>query len=201
MVNVTFPESAVPKASVPSATPAKNPKTIHTNHPCALCDLHGHYTHLCPRLEDFRTSIAAVHQFEAKRNESTSLLFAHSALAELPNMTTPIDFPPLDVEMTEPSSSIFYLSSSMRPSGNIPSESSPVVSLDLPSVIILGSTSIDPLSPYSSVTPCDDAHVNLSSHDDDSSRFTTSGGLSSTSHPIFYRDDDIMEKIPTPNFI
>ena len=35
MVNVTFPESAVPEASVPSATAAKNPKTIHTNHPYA----------------------------------------------------------------------------------------------------------------------------------------------------------------------
>ena len=47
-----------------------------------------------------------------------------------------------------------------------------------------------------SITPCDDADVNLSSHDDESGSFATSGGLSSTSHPIFYYDDDIMEKSP-----
>ena len=201
MVNVTFPESAVPEASVPSATAAKNPKTIHTTHPCALCDLHGHSTHLFPRLANFCTSIAAVHQFEAKRNESTSLLFAHSASADLPDMTSPIDIPPPDVDMMEPSSTIFYLSSSMRPSGNIPSESSPIVSLDLPSMITLGSTSVDRLSVYFSVSPCDDAHVNLSSHDDESGSFAASGGLSSTIHPIFYHDDDIMDEIPTPDFI
>ena len=201
MVNVAFPESMVPKASMPSATVTKNPKTINTNHSCALCDLHGHYTHFCPRLEDFCTSLSVVHQFEAKRNESTSPLFTHFSLAELPNMTAPIDIPRPDVEMTEPSSTIFYLSSSMRPSENIPSESSPVVSLDLPSVITLGSTSVDPLSAYFSVTPCEDAHVNLSSHDDELDSFTTSGGLSSTSHPIFYHDDDIMKKIPTPDFL
>ena len=44
-------------------------------------------------------------------------------------------------------------------------------------------------------------HVNLSSHDDESGSFAASGGLSSTSHPIFYHDDEIMEKIPTPDFI
>ena len=80
MVNVTFPESTVSETSVASSTTAKNPKTIHTNHPCALCDLHGHYTHLCPHLEDVRTSLAAVRQFKAKPNESTSPLFVHFSL-------------------------------------------------------------------------------------------------------------------------
>jgi len=89
----------------------------------------------------------------------------------------------------------------MRPSRNIPSESSPVVSLDFPSAITLGSTSVDPLSAYSSVTPCDDAHVNLSSHDDEWGSFVASGGLSSTSHPIFYHDDNIMEGITSLDFI
>ena len=116
-------------------------------------------------------------------------------------MKAPIDIPPLDIKMTEHSSTIFYLSSSMRPSGNIPSESSPVVSLDLPSAITLGSTSVDPLSTYSSVTPCDDMHVNPSSDDDELGSFAVSGGLSSTSHPIFYHDDDIMEELPTLGFI
>ena len=89
----------------------------------------------------------------------------------------------------------------MRPLVEVPLETSPDVVLDLPSAITLGSTSVDPLSAYSSVTPCDDAHVTLSSHDDESGSFATLGGLSSTSHPIFYHDDEIMEEITTPDFI
>ena len=114
---------------------------------------------------------------------------------------TPIDIPPPYVNMMEPSSTILYLSSSMRPSVEVPLETSPDVSLDLPLVITLGSTSVDPLSAYSSVTPCDNAHVNLSSHDDESGSFSASGGLSSTSHPIFYHDDDIMKGISTPDLV
>ena len=136
---------------------------------------------------------SAVRQFEAKHNESTSPLFARFASAELLDMTAPIDIPPPDVEMTEHAATIIYLSSSLRPSAEAPSKSSPVVLLDLPSAITLGSRSVEPLSAYSSVTPCDDAHVNLSSHDDELGSFTMSGGISSTSHPIFYHDDDIME--------
>ena len=116
-------------------------------------------------------------------------------------MIAPINISPPDDKMTEPSSTIFYLSSSTRPSGNIPSKSSPVVSLDLPSAITLGSRSVDPLSAYSSITPCGDAHVNLSSHDDESGSFTASSGISSTSHPISYHDDDIMEEIISPDFL
>ena len=132
---------------------------------------------------------------------STSPLFAHFSLEKLLDMTAPIDIPPPDVEMTEPSSKIFYLSSFMRPLVEVPLDISPDVSLDLPSAITLGSTSVDPLSSYSSVTPCDDAHVNLSSHDDESGTFAAPGGISSTSHPIFYYIDDIMEVVTTPDFI
>ena len=89
----------------------------------------------------------------------------------------------------------------MRPSVEVPLDTSPDVSLGPPSAITLGSTSVDPLSAYSSVTPCDDVHVTLSSRDDESGSFAVSGSLSSTSHPIFYHDDDIMEEITTPDFI
>ena len=101
----------------------------------------------------------------------------------------------------EPAATILYLSSSMRPVVEVPLETSPDVSLNPPSTITLGSTSVDPLSAYSYITPCDDAHVTLSSHDDESGSFTASGGLSSTSHPIFYHNDDIMEEITTPDFV
>ena len=82
-----------------------------------------------------------------------------------------------------------------------PSGTSPYVSPDLPSTITLGSTSVDPSSTCFSVTPCDDAHVNLIFHDDELGSFIASGGFSSTSHPIFYYDGDIMEEITTPDFI
>ena len=62
-------------------------------------------------------------------------------------------------------------------------------------------TSMDLSSTCSLVTLRDDAHVNLSSHDDDSGSFVASGGLSSTSHPIFYYDDNIMEVVTTSDFI
>ena len=82
-----------------------------------------------------------------------------------------------------------------------PSEISPSILIDLPSAITLASTSVDPLSACSCVTPCDDAHVKLSSHDDESGSFTAPRGLSSTNHPIFYYDDNNMEAITTRDFI
>ena len=66
MVNVVFPESMVPKASVSSSTSAKNPKNIHTNKPCALCDLHGHYSHHCPCLMHYRASLEVVWEYEVE---------------------------------------------------------------------------------------------------------------------------------------
>ena len=90
---------------------------------------------------------------------------------------------------------------SMSPLVEVPLETSPDVSLDIPSAITLGSTLVDPLSDYSSDNICDDAHVNLSSQDDESGSFATSDGISFTSHPILYYDDEIVEAITTPEFI
>ena len=103
--------------------------------------------------------------------------------------------------MMESLATVHYMSSSMRSIVEDHRGTSPFVSPNLPSVITLDSISVDPLSSYSSITPCDDVHVNLSTHDDESGSFTMSGGLSSTSNPIFYYDDNIMEVFTTPNFI
>ena len=89
----------------------------------------------------------------------------------------------------------------MRSTVEDPPRTSPFVFPDLPSTITLGLTSVDPSSTYSLVTLRDDVHVNLSSHDDESSSFAALCGFSSTCHPIFYYDDDIMEEITTPDFI
>ena len=89
----------------------------------------------------------------------------------------------------------------MRSTVKAPSDTSPSVSLEIPLAITLGSTSVDPLFSCSYVIPCDDAHVKLSSHDDESGSFATSSDFSSTIRPIFYYDDDIMEAITTHDFI
>ena len=191
----------VPKASVSSSTVAKNPKTIHTNQPCALCDLHGHYSHHFPHLTHYRASLEVVREYNIEQNQSASPVLAQYAASQIEDLLAPIDIPPLDVEMTEPAATILYLSSSLRPSIEAPSESSPVVSLDLLSAITLGSTSVDPSSTCSSVTICDNAHVNLSSHDDESGIIVTSSSLPSTSHFIFHFDEDVMGMMTTPDFL
>ena len=151
MVNEMFPESDIPEVYVTILDLVPKLKSLCTNHPFTLCDFHGHYTHLCPCLEEYRSSLEDILLFKAKRNESTTPLFAHFSLAKPEDTNAPIDIPPPDVEMTEPSPTIFYLSSSMRPSVEVTLETSPDVSLDIPSAITLGSTSVDPLSDYSSV--------------------------------------------------
>ena len=67
--------------------------------------------------------------------------------------------------------------------------------------LTLGSTLMDPSSTCFFFTPCDDAHVNLSSHDDESDSLVASSGISSTSHHIFYPDDNIMDGIISPDFL
>ena len=79
MVNVAFPESVVPKASVSSSNAAKNLKTIHTNQPCALCDLHGHYSHHFPHLMNYRASLEVVREYEVEQNQSASPVLAQYA--------------------------------------------------------------------------------------------------------------------------
>ena len=39
------------------STPTPRDKSLRTNHPCALCDVYGHYSHHCPDLPDFRLAL------------------------------------------------------------------------------------------------------------------------------------------------
>jgi len=77
---------------------------------------------------------------------------------------------------------------------------SPDDSPDVLSVITLGSTSVNPVSAYSSVIPHDIAHVSLSPHDDELGSSTTLGDPPSSSLPIFHLDEDIMEAMTDPDF-
>ena len=80
---------------------------------------------------------------------------------------------------------ILYLSSSVRPLENIPFESSLVVSLNPPSATTLCSTSFDHLFICSYVIPRDDLYASLSSSTDDFGNFAASCGFPSTLHPLF----------------
>ena len=103
--------------------------------------------------------------------------------------------------MTEHAATILYLSSSLKPSTKAPSEYSHFVSLDLLSANTSGSTSVDPLSSCSYVIPHDDAHVSLSSHDDESGSLVALCCLPSSCPSTSCCDDDIMEATSTPEFI
>lgn len=129
MVNIMFPESEVPNVHLTLPTSAKKLKTTHTNRPCALFDIHGHYTHLCPHLKDYHTSLEVVHQYKVERNESTYPLFACYDSEKPKDTSPPINIPPPDVEMMESSAIILYLSSSMRSMVEDHSGASPSISL------------------------------------------------------------------------
>ena len=82
MVKEACPESDIPEVYVIIPDSASKLKSLHTNHPCALCDFHGHYTHLCPCLDDFHTSLEVVRKFEVERNESIYPLLVSFASTE-----------------------------------------------------------------------------------------------------------------------
>ena len=46
LVNEAFPDSDIPEVYVTIPDSIPRFKTLRKNHPCALCDFHGHYTHL-----------------------------------------------------------------------------------------------------------------------------------------------------------
>ena len=95
MVKVTFPESTVPEASTPSSSVTKNPKTLRTNKPCALCGIHGHYSHHCPHLMHYHASLEVIREYEVEQNQSASPILAHYASGQPEDSSAPIDIPPL----------------------------------------------------------------------------------------------------------
>lgn len=111
MVKVIFLESIVPETPV-SSSAAKNPKTLHTNKPYALCGVHGHYSHHFPHLTHYRASLEVIREYEVEQNQSTSPILAQYASGNLEDPPTTIDIPPPNVEMLEFVAPLLYLSSS-----------------------------------------------------------------------------------------
>lgn len=86
------------------------------NHPCALCDNYGHYSHHCPRLEDFHHTLQVLHELEVSRSESTSSLptvSIHTSMLEQEVSLPPTVIPPLEVKMIDSTSPILYLLASI----------------------------------------------------------------------------------------
>lgn len=103
MVNETFPESDIPEVHVTILDSIPKLKNLRTNHPCSLCNFHGHYTHLCPRLDEYHASLATYHQFEPALARNPSSL-------TLDHLSTMITISPPDTEMTDTSATVSYLS-------------------------------------------------------------------------------------------
>lgn len=114
--------------------------------------------------------------------------------------TTPIVIPPTDVEMTDSSAPILYLSSFVRSiMGNSPNVSF-CDFVEPSSSKKLISTSVDiPCTSHISAT-FDDAYMNLVSYEEARGTSSPSCGISSSSLPIFHSNEDIMEAITTRDY-
>ena len=51
----------LPVVELPT-TPIVRNKSLRTNHACTLCELHGHYSHHCQDLPEFRMDLADLRQ-------------------------------------------------------------------------------------------------------------------------------------------
>ena len=119
LVHETFPKSNIPEVHVNLLGPPKKLRMLCTNHPCALCDLHGHYSHCCPCLDEFCDFLEALHEYEATRSGSSTTLPVDSGTTNQPEQWdsgATIVIPSPDVEMTETTDHILYMSSSLSPS-------------------------------------------------------------------------------------
>ena len=96
MVKVVFHESMIPETSVSSSSTTKNPNTLHTNKPCALCGFHGHYSHLAHS----RASLEVIREYEVEKNQSASPILAQYVSGLLKDPPATIEIPPPDVEMS-----------------------------------------------------------------------------------------------------
>jgi hypothetical protein len=49
--------------------PKSSSKCMHMNHPCALCDTYGHYSHHFPKLPQFHDALEVIHQLDSSFQE------------------------------------------------------------------------------------------------------------------------------------
>lgn len=84
LVHETFPKSNILEVHVNILVPPKKLKMLCTNHPCALCDLHGHYFHCFPHLDEFHDYLGEICEYKATHSgASTPLPVDSSTTSEL----------------------------------------------------------------------------------------------------------------------
>lgn len=74
LVHEAFPESNILEVHVDISTPPKKIKTLRTNHPCALFDIHGHYSHCFPHLDEFHDCLGVFRDYEATHSGTSTPL-------------------------------------------------------------------------------------------------------------------------------
>jgi len=117
VVSDTFPNSNIPEVHVTLPESDKKNSSLRMNHPYALCDNYGHYSHHCPHLKDFCDTLEVIYELEFDCSKLTSSLPAYSSPTPTPKQEvsqTPIVIPPIDFKMMDNTSTILYLLPSMR---------------------------------------------------------------------------------------
>lgn len=74
LVHEAFHELNILKFHVDILVPPKILKMLRTNHPCALCDIHGHYSNYFPHLDEFHDFHEVIREYEATRSRGTNPL-------------------------------------------------------------------------------------------------------------------------------
>lgn len=176
---------------------------LRTNHPCALCDLHGHYSHCFPRLDEFRDCLGVIRDYEATRSGTFAPLpvdFGTTSQPKQGNSGRSIVIPPPDVEMMDTIGPILYLSSSLSSSPEKILEVAVRIFIEHFSTEFEVSTSVDPSSTSPPSAIQDDAYVNLIPQVDAPGNVAASCSQSSSRSPISQPDEDTMEAMSTLDY-
>ena len=128
-----FPESNIPGVHVNLLGQTKKLITLRINHPSALCNHHGHYSHCFPHLDEFYDCLEALREYEVTHSGTHTPLSIDSGTtskSEQGDSGPTIVIPPPNVEMIDTTGHILYLSSSLSSSQANLSEVSVCTSLN-----------------------------------------------------------------------
>jgi hypothetical protein len=144
------------EVSLPESS-TKHIKSLCTNHPCALCDTYGHYSHHCPCIPSIGMLLRYFHQLDSIHQTNPT---------PMTNSQPTIEIGPPEVHTSENSMQILYLSHSMglKLSENLPFSTRHTSEHSHLASCILVSTLVAPLSTSLPSTSLDEAYVNHVSH-------------------------------------
>jgi hypothetical protein len=174
VVELTLPDSA-----------KKRNKALHTNHPCALCDTYGHYSHHCPELPKLKDALAVIHQIDAIPKVASTSPTSNDNSASICYISTLVGSMSYDAQSC---SFDIHISNPLVPS--VPLTSSRMT----PSSTTLASVGVS----YVGQTSCTYGTACGSTFSTATSMMISDPSGSST--PIFHSDEEILEALNTPNY-